>query len=165
VARRLLAQQLGSGLVARIAILDHEIPADSTAAAQAANQVVTSYVADRSRERFGHWQNQQAHGHGVQGLAETETALRDGAVADLLLVDHPESILTTFIGPNPEDLGQTTAELAERGVTDPVSERADAALARAAALTSAQLYLVADPDPAPEDGVCALLRVPESAVG
>jgi hypothetical protein len=165
VARTLLAQQLGPGLVARIAILDHEIPADSTAAAQAANRVVASYVADRSRDRFAHWQNQQAHGHGLQGLAETEAALRDGAVADLLLVDHPESILTTFIGPNPEDLGQTTAELAERGVTDPVSERADAALARAAALTSAQLYFVPDPDPAPEDGVCALLRVPESAVG
>jgi len=39
------------------------------------------------------------------------------------------------------------------------------ALARAAAMTGAQLYFVPDPDPAPEDGVCALLRVPDSAVG
>ena len=97
--------------------------------------------------------------------AATEGALRDGAVADLLLVDHPESTLTSFIGPAPEDLAQTTAELADRGVHDPVTERADAALARAAAMTGAQLYFVPDPDPAPEDGVCALLRVPDSAVG
>jgi len=165
VARSLLVQQLGTGLVARIAIIEHEIPADSAAAAQAASQVVASYVADQSRARFAHWRNQQAHGHGVAGLAATEGALRDGAVADLLLVDHPESTLTTLIGPAPEDLGQTSAELAERGVADPITERADAALARAAAMTGAQLYFVPAPDPAPEDGVCALLRVPESAVG
>ena len=66
----------------------------------------------------------------VAGLAATEGALRDGAVADLLLVDHPESTLTSFIGPAPEDLAQTTAELADRGVSDPITERADAALAR-----------------------------------
>ena len=165
VARTLLAQHLGSGLVAHIAIIDHEIPADSAAAAQAAKQMVASYIADRSRERFAHWQTQQAHGHGVAGLAATMAALRDGAVADLLLVDHPESILTALIGPAPEDLAATTAELADRGVTDPVTERADAALARAAAMTSARLYFVPDPDPAPENGVFALLRVPESAVG
>jgi hypothetical protein len=165
VARSLLVKQLGTSLAARVAIIEHEIPADSTAAAQAANQVVASYVADRSRERFAHWQNQQAHSHGVAGLAATEAALRDGAVADLLLVDHPESTLTTFIGPAPEDLAQTTAELAERGVDDAVTERADAALARAAAMTGARLYFVPDPDQAPEDGVCALLRVPDSAVG
>jgi hypothetical protein len=165
VARSLLAQQLGTGLAARVTIIDHEIPADSAAAAQAANQAVASYVAERSRERFAHWRNQQAHAHGVAGLAATEGALRDGAVADLLLVDHPESTLTSFIGPAPEDLAQTTAELADRGVDDPVTERADAALARAAAMTGAHLYFVPDPDPAPEDGVCAVLRVPDSAVG
>ena len=33
------------------------------------------------------------------------SALRDGAVADLL-VDHPESTLTSFIGPAPEDLAK-----------------------------------------------------------
>ena len=105
VARSLLAQQLGTGLAARVTIIDHEIPADSAAAAQAANQVVASYVADRSRERFAHWQNQQAHGHGVAGLAATEGALRDGAVADLLLVDHPESTLTVVYRARPGGSG------------------------------------------------------------
>ena len=115
VARSLLVKQLGTGLAARVTTIDHEIPADSTAAAQAANQVVASYVADRSRDvsRTGEPAGTR---HGVAGLAATEGALRDGAVADLLLVDHPESTLTTFIGPAPEDLAQTTAELADRGV-------------------------------------------------
>lgn len=164
-ARTLLRRQLGADLAARTVLIEHEIPAASAAAGRAASQAVAKYVADRSRERFAHWQNQQAHGHGVAGLAATMAALRDGAVADLLLVDHPESTFTTFIGPAPEDLAQTTAELAERGVANPITERADAALARAAAMTGAQLYFVPDPDPAPEDGVCALLRVPDSAVG
>ena len=165
VARRLLVRQLGTELAARTVLIEHEIPADSQAAARAANQAVADYLAQRSRERFAHWQNQQAHGRGVAGLAATMAALRDGAVAELLLVDHPESTFTAWIGPDPVDLGSSAAELTERGVADPVIERADAALARAAAMTSAQLYFLPDPDSAPDDGVCALLRVPESAVG
>ena len=80
VARSLLVKQLGTGLAARVTIIDHEIPADSAAAAQAANQVVASYVADRSRERFAHWQNQQAHAprRGRPGRHRRRAARRGG---------------------------------------------------------------------------------------
>ncbi len=165
VARRLLVQQLGAELAARTVLIEHEVPADSAAAARAANQAVADYVAQHSRQRFEHWRTQQAHGHGVAGLPATMAALRDGAVAELLLVDHPESTDTAWIGPDPTDLASSAAELTERGVVDPVTERADAALARAAAMTGAQLYFLPDPDPAPEHGICALLRFPDPGAG
>jgi hypothetical protein len=97
----------------------------------------------------------------VTGLPAALAALRDGAVAELLLADHPESTATAWIGPAGTDLAATAAELTERGVPDPISDRADAALARALALTSAQLYFLPGPDQrgaGPDDGVCALLR-------
>ena len=46
-----------------------------------------------------------------------------------------------------------------------MADRADAALARALTSTDALLYFLPDPEPTPEDGVGALLRVPDSAVG
>ena len=144
-------------------IIEHEIPAGSEAAARAASQAVADFVVQRSRERYEHWRTQQAHGHGVAGLAATMAAFRDGAVAELLLVDHPESTATAWIGPAPADLASSAAELTERGVADPVPDRADAALARAAAMTSAQLYFLPAADPGPEDGICALLRFPDPA--
>ncbi|HTT51057.1 MAG TPA: Vms1/Ankzf1 family peptidyl-tRNA hydrolase [Streptosporangiaceae bacterium] len=160
VARSLLVQQLGSELAAVTVIIDHEIPADSEAAGRAANQAVADFAVRRSRERYEHWRTQQAHGHGVAGLAATMAAFRDGAVAELLLADHPESTATAWIGPGPADLASSAAELTERGVAGPVPDRADAALARAAAMTGAQLYFLPAADPAPEDGICALLRFP-----
>jgi hypothetical protein len=161
VARTLLMRQLPSELAARTVFIEREVSAESDAVAQAADQAVADHVARRSRERFEHWRTQQAHGHGVARLAATMAAFRDGAVAELLLVDHPESTFTACIGPAPVDLASSPAELADRGVASPVTDRADAALARAAAMTSAQLYFLPDPDSAPQDGVCALLRFPE----
>ncbi len=183
VARTLLMQQLGSGLAARAVLIEHELAADSDAVARAASQAVADQVARHSRERFEHWRIQQAHGRGVAGLSATMAALRDGAVAELLLVDHPESTATAWIGPAGTDLAGSAAELTERGVAGPVTDRADSALARALAETSAQLYFIpadgpaegepgdgnglalgerdARNDPAggePDDGICALLR-------
>ena len=165
VARSLVQRQLGSGLAARTVLIEHEVPAESDAAGRAATQAIADYVAQRSRERFEHWRNQQAHGHGVAGLPATMAALRDGAVAELLLADHPESTDTAWIGPSGTDLAVSAAELADRGVTNPVTDRADAALARALATTSAQLYFLPGPEAdeaGPDGGICALLRFPDS---
>jgi release factor family 2 len=164
VARTLLQQHLGSELAARTVIIDHEVPAESDAAARAAGQAVADYLRQRSQERLEHWRNQQAHGRGVTGLPAAMAALRDGAVAELLLADHPESTATAWIGPSGTDLAAAAAELTERGVPDPISDRADAALARALALSGAQLYFLSGPDPGqadPEDGIAALLRFPD----
>lgn len=189
-ARTLLLRQLSHDLAAATVTLDEEITADSPAAVQAAGRAVAGYVAQRSRERYEHWRTQQAHQHGVAGLPATIAALRDGAVAELLLADHPESAATAWIGPGGTELAASAAELAGLGVQDPVSDRADAAIARALATTGAQLYFLPDQGPRepgpddlrrsrgtgradqgggtiqpPEDGICALLRYPVDAVG
>jgi hypothetical protein len=189
-ARTLLLRQLSHDLAAATVTLDEEITADSPAAAQAAGRAVAEQVAQRSRERFEHWRTQQAHQRGVAGLPATMAALRDGAVAEVLIADHPESAATAWIGPGATDLAAAAADLAARGVHDPVTERADAAIVRALAMTGAQLYFLPDqgpgepgPDdlrqrrddgpaagrsdagPPPEGGICALLRYPADAVG
>ena len=96
------------------------------------------------------------------------TALRDGGAAELLLADHPESALTAWIGPGGIELAATADELTARGVADPVSDRADAALARGLTTSDAQLYILpadlAASSAAPQDGVGAVLRLPREAV-
>jgi hypothetical protein len=151
-ARALLLDQLGSDLTAITTTIEQEVTADSAAAARAADQAVAERIEKASRER------------GVAGLAATMAALRDGAVADLLLVDHPTSAASAWIGPGGTDLASSAAELTGRGVQDPVTDRADAAIARALATTSAQLYFLPGDVPAPEDGICAALRFPVDAV-
>ena len=103
-ARTLLVRQLGHDLAAVTVAIDEEITADSPAAARAADRAVAGYVARRSRDRFEHWRTQQAHRRGVAGLTATMAALRDGAVAEVLLADHPESAATAWIGPGGTDL-------------------------------------------------------------
>jgi hypothetical protein len=96
------------------------------------------------------------------------TALRDGGAAELLLVDHPESAHTAWIGPGGTELAATAGELTDRGVQDPVQDRADAALARGLTTSDAQLYILpedlATSSVAPQDGVGAVLRLPREAV-
>lgn len=164
-SRSLLLDQLGSDLAAITTTIDREIASGSAAAAQDAAQVIADQAALRSRERFAHWQNQQAQRKGVAGLAATMAALRDGAAAEVLLADHPSSAWTAWIGPGPTDLAASAAELTDRGVPEPQTDRADAALARAMATTGAQLYFLPEDVAAPEDGICALLRYPVDAVG
>ena len=168
VARTLLVRELGTDLAAITVIIDREVSADSDEVARAADEAVAQHVAQRSQERFEHWRTQLAHDHGVQGLAAAMTALRDGGAAELLLVDHPESALTAWIGPGGIELAATADELTGRGVQDPVQDRADAALARGLSTSDAQLYILpgdlATSPGAPQDGVGAVLRLPREAV-
>jgi hypothetical protein len=167
VARTLLVRELGPDLAAITVTVEREVSADSGEVARAADEAVARHVAQRSQERFEHWRTQLAHDHGVQGLAATMTALRDGSVDELLLVDHPESVLTAWIGPGGTELAATAAELTGLGVQDPVQDRADAALARGLAASDARLYILPGDlasSGAPQDGVGAVLRVPREAV-
>ena len=168
VARTLLVRELGSDLAAITVTIEREVSADGAEAARAADEAVAQHVAQRSRDRFEHWRTQLAHDHGVQGLAATMTALRDGGVAELLLADHPESALTAWIGPGGTELAATAGELTGLGVQDPVQDRADAALARGLTTGDAQLYILpadlATSSGTPQDGVGAVLRLPREAV-
>ncbi len=169
VARTLLVRQLGPDLAAITVLIDREVTADSGQVARAADQALADHVERRARERFEHWRTQLAHDRGVDGLPATMAALHDGVVAELLLADHPTSAATAWIGPGGTDLAAAQAELTGRGVQDPVTDRADAALARGLATTGAPLYFLpadlAASTGAPRDGVGGPLRVPREAVG
>jgi hypothetical protein len=168
VARTLLVRQLGPDLAAITVVIDREVTADSGQAARAADEAVAGHARRRARERFEHWRTQLAHDRGVAGLAATMAALRDGAVGELLIADHPESAATAWVGPGGTDLAAAGAELTGRGVQDPVADRADAALARGLATSDAPLYFLpgelATSTDAPQDGVGASLRTPREAI-
>jgi hypothetical protein len=144
------------------------VTADSEQAARAADQAAGGHAEQRGRERFEHWRTQLAHDRGVAGLAAVMAALRDGAVGELLIADHPESAATAWVGPGGTDLAAAAAELTARGVQDPVADRADAALARGLATTGAPLFFLpgdlATSAGAPQDGVGASLRTPREAI-
>ncbi len=169
MARTLLVRQLGPDLAAMTVVIDREVTAESAETTRAADEAVAGYVQRQARERYEHWRTQLAHDHGVAGLRAAMAALRDGGVAELLLADHPESALTAWTGPGGTDLAASADELTGRGVPEPVSDRADAALARGLATTDALLYFLpgdlATSSEAPQDGVGATLRYAREAIG
>jgi hypothetical protein len=88
------------------------------------------------------------------------------------VADNPHSIATAWIGPGGADVAATQEELEVRGVSDPIGDRADAAIVRAIATTDAELHFLPDDlvvtgEPAacggiarPLDGIGATLRFP-----
>jgi release factor family 2 len=169
-ARSLLLEHLTKPLRDSAAVVDEEVSADSQALAEAAGRALSRWADRDVRERFDDWRTQLAHGRGVQGLAPTMAAFRNGQVSDLFLADDPTSTATAWIGRAGNALAASEEELADWGVAEPALDRADAALARAIAHTDAELHflpedLVERGDPAacggitrPHDGVCATLR-------
>jgi hypothetical protein len=113
---------------------------------------------------------QQARGHhdrAVEGLKSVTAALRRAQVAELLLRDDPSSTATLWVGRQATDLAVEPSELADAGVSDPVEDRADAAIVRALVCTGAGLLAVG-PEMSEErlplaDGVGALLRYADAA--
>ncbi|MGE5135966.1 MAG: Vms1/Ankzf1 family peptidyl-tRNA hydrolase [Gemmatimonadota bacterium] len=171
-AQSLLRKHLSSRWQAAVLTVGEEVPPDAGAVAAAAERALARQEDEACRERFGHWQTQLAHGAATQGLAGTLTALADGQVAQLFLADRPATAASAWVGPAGTDLAASEAELRERGVPDPVSERADAAAIRAAAATDAELYILPgdllaaqQPDviTEPQDGICATLRYPPAS--
>ena len=99
-------------------------------------------------------------GRAAEGVADTLAALRDGQASDVLIADDPSSTARAWIGPEPADVAASQEELAERGIEQAVPDRADAALARAAASTGAELHFMPEGEQPPRSGVGALLRYP-----
>ncbi len=173
-ARSLLLDHLTKPLRESAAVVDEEVSADSQALAEAAGRALSRWADHDVRERFDDWRAREAHGLGVEGLAPTMAAFRDGQVSDLFLVDDPSSTAAAWIGPGGNELAASREELLDWGVAAPAGDRADAALVRAIVHTDAELhFLPADlaeaGDPTarggvahPRDGVCATLRFSES---
>jgi hypothetical protein len=137
-----------------------EVPADSQALAQAAEKINSDYAERTERERFGQWKAQLPRARAVEGLTGTATALSEGRVAEVFIAT--ELTAEAWIGPEGTELAMTAEALAERGVGEPVRDRADAAVVRATACTDAELFFVPEDLPAPRDGIGATLRYPAS---
>jgi len=170
--RTMLLEHLSVPLRESAALLDKEVSADSSAMAEAADQALSDWADRDRRARFEDWGTYLAHDQAVQGLAQTLTALRNGQVSDVFVADNPHSTATAWIGPGGADVAATSEELQVRGVSEPVGDRADAAIVRAIATTDAELHFLPDDlvisgDPAayggvarPLDGIGARLRFP-----
>jgi Bacterial archaeo-eukaryotic release factor family 2 len=171
-ARSLVLRHLNSPPHLEILTVEEEVPADSDVMAEAAEKAICAHAEQQARERFDHWQVQRGHGAAVGGLADTLPALADGKVADLFVADRPSSTATAWIDPGSGDLAVSESTLRERGASQPVADRADAAMVRSLAATDAELFflpedLVQPGEPGeidfPRDGVCATLRWPDEA--
>ncbi len=169
-ARSALLDHLTTRLQSRAVVVDEEVAVDSPSMGRAVDHSVAAMAERECRAKFGDWQIQRAHSGAVEGLADTLAALRDSRVANLFIADRPSSAVMVWIGPDGADLAASQGELRERGITDQMRERADAAIVRALAATGAELHFLPDdlvitgdgPGPDriafPRDGVCATLR-------
>jgi hypothetical protein len=94
----------------------------------------------------------------VDGLPAVVGALRNAQVASLLIDDRADPGIDVWTGPRCTDLATAPDDLRERGVTDPVPDRADAALIRALVATDGELLLIDLDGWRAHEGVGALLR-------
>lgn len=166
-ARALLLGHLNSPPHLELLTVPEEVPADSDVMAEAAEKAICAHAEQQARERFDHWQVQHRHGGAVEGLADSLAALADGRAADLFVADRPSSTATAWIDLEGGDLAVSENVLRERGVRQPVQDRADAAMVRSLASIDAELFflpedLVRAGEPGriefPADGICATLR-------
>ncbi|ETK31325.1 baeRF2 domain-containing protein [Microbispora sp. ATCC PTA-5024] len=154
-ARGLVVDRLCKETLRRLAVAEHGSRAAGAAPGPFEAEVERACAAwlDRRRDEL---LDAFAGGNAVAGLQETARALRERRVGTVLLRDDPSSTATVWAGPEPTHLSTDRADLLTWGVAEPFEERADAALARAAAMTDAEIRFVDHIDS--PDGVGALLR-------
>jgi len=159
-ARGLLLRHLRPPLADNVVVVDAEIAADSPELAAAADVTVSQRVARQDSQRFGEWHRLHAHGLGAEGLPAVVAALRDGLAAEVFLSRQPRRDAAVWTGPAPTDIAIAPADLADRGVSEPVQVTADSALIRAVAGTDAELRFLpaATAQALPADHICATLR-------
>ena len=164
--REILADELPKALRGNLVIVDREVELTAPAFDEAAWAEESWRAALDARARLDELRAQLDRPPGerraVQGLDGTLTALRDGLVSDVLIAD-PAWQATAWIGPGMADAATERDQLAGRGVTDPVTDLASEALARAAAGTGAELHFL-EPEAAETGWVAALLRAPAAAI-
>jgi len=164
--REILADELPKALRGNLVIVDREVELTAPAFDEAAWAEESWRAALDARDRLDELRAQLNRPPGerraVQGLDGTLTALRDGLVSDVLIAD-PAWQATAWIGPGVADAATERDQLAGRGVTDPVTDLASEALARAAAGTGAELHFL-EPETVETGWVAALLRAPAAAI-
>jgi hypothetical protein len=169
-ARTALVDALGERARGLAVQLDHGSRADGADEEKftaAVSEAVARVAAEQDGDvlaRFAEARGRAASGVGdrlaATGLADTLTALRQAEADTLLIVDDPSSNALAWIGPDPVHLALTAEELTELGVREPVRDRLDAALVRAAAGTDAAVVTLAQGQLDLPDGLGATLRYP-----
>ncbi|MEW9552107.1 Vms1/Ankzf1 family peptidyl-tRNA hydrolase [Nonomuraea sp. NPDC050783] len=133
-SRSFLLHHLGTKSADRVVMVEHGSRSQHGQFEEDAERALDDWL-DRRRAELLERHQESA---GPVGLAEVSRALRDGRVHALLLPGElPEQV---WIGEGGTQLSPGEDELRTLGVEEPVRERADAALARAAAMTDAELW-------------------------
>jgi release factor family 2 len=168
-ARTALVDALGERARSLVVQLDGSRAdgSDSDKLAAEVEEAVARAAADRDQEaldRFAEARGRAESGVGdvlaATGLADTVATLRQAEVDTLLIVDDPSADGLAWIGPDPVHLALTAEELTELGVLEPVQDRLDAALIRAAAGTDAAVVTLAGGQLELPGGLGATLRYP-----
>jgi hypothetical protein len=169
-ARTLLVDALGEHARSLVVQLEHGTRHDGGDDEQlraAVDEAVARVAAERDQAVVDRYE--QAIGRAAAGvddalaaagLSDTVAALRQAQVDTLLLVDDPSSDALAWIGPEPVHLALSAEELTALGVREPVQDRLDAALVRAAAGTDAAVVTLAPGQLELTHGLGATLRYP-----
>jgi hypothetical protein len=127
-------------------------------------QAVADIAGRHVRAVLDRYEAQRADRTAATGLTDVVTRLQRGQVETVLLVNDASSTDTVWIDPAQPTVVATDEQLLRQsGVSEPQRVRADAALLRAAAATSAGIVLVAPDEVALEHGIGAVLRYPDGA--
>lgn len=155
-ARALLVDQLGSGLREGADVV-WTGEQDETV-----HDAVLRHDWRQRRELLEHLRQNIGRDHfGVMGVVGVVDALRAAAVDTLIISDDPSSTLTAYLGPEPTHLGLSEQDLHDIGVAQPMQDRLDSALVRAAIGTGARLHVTPNAHEYMTDGIGALLRYDE----
>jgi hypothetical protein len=151
-SRSLLCDHLGTKAVGRVIMAEHGSRSDRSGAERGGFEddveaSLDAWIEQRRTELL----DRHREAAGPEGLEETAHALREGRVHAVLSPGELPELVWTGIGGT--HLSTDAEELRRWGVESPIQERADSAIARAAAMTDAELWF------SPEvEKVCAVLR-------
>ncbi|MEV0616904.1 Vms1/Ankzf1 family peptidyl-tRNA hydrolase [Nonomuraea sp. NPDC050404] len=133
-SRSYLLHHLGTKAADRVTIVEHGSREDHGRFEADVERALDEWLARRRAELLERHQESA----GPTGMARVCQALREGRVQAVLLPGElPKSV---WIGGDGTQVGTDPAELRRWGVDEPVRERSDAALARAASMTDAELW-------------------------
>jgi release factor family 2 len=159
-ARAAVLEQLSDAVLARTAECRAAGPGLEADVAEIVRRTCAARMAsavERFTEQLGKGRR------AVDGLPGVVGALRNAQVASLLIDRRADARTPVWIGPCCTDLALTRAELRDRGVPDPVPDRADAALIRALAGTDGELLMITPKGWRARQGMGALLRYGDRA--
>ncbi|MEV4222463.1 Vms1/Ankzf1 family peptidyl-tRNA hydrolase [Nonomuraea sp. ATR24] len=137
-SRSLLGDHLGTKSADRMLMVEHGHRGDHGGFERDVQSALDSWLDRRRAELL----NRHREQNGPTGLARVAQALRDGRVHALLLPGELPGRVWT--GESATQISTDAGEVRAWGVAEPVEERADSALARAAAMTDAELWFCDD---------------------